>query len=127
MQVLHRSKKMFRSALLILFSYFLFPVGVLAQDDYGLEDTAKKAGGGDIPFIQSSPAGIVGNIIGAALSFIGLLFFILMIYGGVTWMTAGGNQQQVDKAKSLITSAVIGLIIVMAAYAVTSFIGRTLT
>jgi hypothetical protein len=43
------------------------------------------------------------------------------------WMTAGGNTEQVGKAKNLITSAIIGLVIVFASYALTSFIGDILT
>lgn len=69
----------------------------------------------------------IGRIVGAALSFIGIIFFILMIYGGVLWMTARGNDQQVEKAKDLIVAAIIGLIIVFAAYAITAFIGESLT
>ncbi|MBI4812330.1 hypothetical protein HY798_02705 [Candidatus Falkowbacteria bacterium] len=45
-----------------------------------------------------------------------------MIYGGYTWMTASGNEQQVEKAKGIIKNAVIGLIVVLAAYVVTAFI-----
>ncbi len=69
----------------------------------------------------------IGKIVGAALSFIGIIFFVLMIYGGVLWMTARGNDQQVEKAKDLIVAAIIGLIIVFAAYAITAFIGNSLT
>lgn len=70
-------------------------------------------------FVQSK----VGQIVGLALSFVGVIFLILMIYAGVTWMTAQGNTQQVDKAKNLLINATIGLVIVFAAYAITSFIG----
>lgn len=42
------------------------------------------------------------------------------------WMTAGGDEQKVTKAKDLITQAVIGLIVVLAAYAITAFIGTEL-
>jgi ABC-type transport system involved in multi-copper enzyme maturation permease subunit len=38
-------------------------------------------------------------------------------------MMAHGNEQEVEKAQKLITSAVVGLIIVIAAYAITLFIG----
>jgi len=68
-----------------------------------------------------------GNVIGTVLSFLGVIFLILTIAGGIMWMTAGGNQEQVGKAKKLITSAVIGLVIVFASYALTSFIGGILT
>ncbi len=69
----------------------------------------------------------IGRIVGLALSFIGLAFFVLMIYGGFIWMFARGNDQDVQKAKDLIQAAIIGLIIVLAAYAFTVFIGNALT
>jgi cbb3-type cytochrome oxidase subunit 3 len=107
--------------------YCFMPLHMVSADNYGLDETANNAFEGSIPFENEGPPEIIGSVIGAILSFIGVLFFILMIYGGITWMTAAGNQQQIDKAKNLIISAVIGLIIVMAAYALTSFIGTALT
>ncbi len=77
----------------------------------------------DESFLQSR----VGQIIGFVLSFVGVLFLILMIYAGLTWMTAGGNKEQVSKAKTLMINAVLGLIVVMGAYALTAFIGEQLT
>ena len=76
--------------------------------------------------IKSIP-GAIGKIIGLALSFVGLAFFVLMIYGGFIWMFARGNDQDVQKAKELIQAAIIGLIIVLSAYAITMFIGNALT
>jgi cbb3-type cytochrome oxidase subunit 3 len=64
-----------------------------------------------------------GQIIGTILSFVGVLFLILMIYAGILWMTAQGNENQVNKAKGLLVNGIVGLIIVFAAYAITSFIG----
>lgn len=71
--------------------------------------------------------GAIGRIIGAVLSLLGVIFLILMIYGGFIWMTARGNETKVTEAKDLITSALIGLIIVLAAYAITAFVGSQLT
>lgn len=64
-----------------------------------------------------------GQVVGAVLSFVGVLFLILMIYAGILWMTSQGNEQQVSKAKGLLVNGIIGIIIVFAAYALTSFIG----
>jgi len=50
-----------------------------------------------------------------------------MITGGISWMMAGGNQEKVGKAKKIIISAIIGLVIVFSAYAVTAFVGTMLT
>jgi len=67
-----------------------------------------------------------GQIISVALSFVGVLFFILMIYAGILWMTASGNEEQVKKAKGLLINAVIGIVIVFSAYALTTFLGTEL-
>ena len=65
----------------------------------------------------------VGNIIDIILSFVGVIFFILIIYAGISWMTSQGNEQQITKAKGLLFNAIIGLVIVFAAYAIVSFLG----
>lgn len=66
----------------------------------------------------------VGRVIGVALSFVGVLFFILIIYAGITWMTASGNEQKIAKAKEMLINSTIGLIIVFASYALVSFLGE---
>lgn len=86
--------------------------------DTGLDATARAAGirgGADLPTI-------VGSLVGAALTFIGVLFMLLMIYGGFLWMNARGNDAQVEKAKNLITAAVIGMVIIGSGYAITQFV-----
>lgn len=70
---------------------------------------------------------IIGAFIALALSFVGLIFLILMIYGGFIWMTAGGNDMKVIKAKKIIVQATIGVIIVLSAYAITTFVLQALT
>lgn len=68
----------------------------------------------------------VGGIVGLLLSFVGIIFLVLTIYAGILWMTASGSSAQVDKAKDLLINAAIGLIIVTAAYSITSFVGNNL-
>jgi len=65
---------------------------------------------------------IIGQIIKGVLSFLGVIFLILVIYGGFMWMTAHGNEEQVTKAKKLITEATIGLIIVLSSYLITFYV-----
>jgi len=68
----------------------------------------------------------VGGLVGLILSFIGIIFLVLTVYAGFLWMTAQGNSGQVDKAKDLLVNAVIGLLIVTAAYSLTIFVGNQL-
>ena len=69
---------------------------------------------------------IIAAIIQALLGLVGVIFFIMIIYGGVAWMTAAGNPEKVGKAKKLIINAVIGLAIVTAAYSISYFIALAL-
>lgn len=62
-------------------------------------------------------AQIGGIILGSLLAFLGIVFLVLMIYAGLQWMTARGNEQQVEKAKKTIEHTAIGLLIVVLAYA----------
>jgi Type IV secretion system pilin len=65
---------------------------------------------------------ITGTIIQVLLGILGVLFIGLVIYGGIIWMIAEGDEAKIEKAKSIITSAVIGLIVVIAAYAISYFV-----
>ncbi len=70
------------------------------------------------------PRILVALIIRSALQLLGIIFVVLMIYAGYLWMTAGGNDQQVDKAKTLLKNAIIGLIVLLSAYSITWFAFR---
>ncbi len=65
---------------------------------------------------------IVGRIINVVLGFLGIVLLFYFLYGGFKWMTAGGNEEGVEEAKTMIKNAVIGLVIVMASYALSSFV-----
>lgn len=65
---------------------------------------------------------IVGTVIKAFLSILGMIFLFLMLYAGYTWMMAQGEEAKVTKAKDTMIRAVIGLIIVLGSYALTSFV-----
>lgn len=107
-----------------LFFIFLFSIAFVSPvfADFGLEDTAGAAGiknGTSIPVL-------IGNVIGTALSMVSVLFFILMVYGGILWMTARGKEDQSKKALDTIIAAVIGILIVLGSYALTQFVFKAL-
>ncbi len=69
---------------------------------------------------------IIANIIRIALGLVGIVLLVIIIYGGFLWMTAAGNEEQIGKAKKTLTNAVIGLIIILSAYAIVLFVMRML-
>lgn len=100
-----------------------FKTGDGSSDD-PLDKTAQEAG---YDTGQTGVNPIISTVIQVALSFLGVIFLILIIYGGILWMTAGGNQEKLSKAHSLIRSAIIGLIIVVGAYAISWFVISTMS
>jgi len=108
------------SAILIL------PIAVLAawSGDTGLGASASQAGldttPGQLPII-------IGTVIKAALGLVGVIFLVLMVYAGYIWMIARGDEGKADKAKDTITAAIIGIIIVVGAYALTNFVVTAMT
>lgn len=65
---------------------------------------------------------IVSNIIRGLLGLLGVIAVILIIYAGILWMTAQGEEDKVEKAKDILKQAVIGLIIIFLAYGITTFV-----
>ena len=55
------------------------------------------------------------------------IFQILVLWGGFKWMTAAGEESKIEEAKKLMGGGVIGLIIILAAYAITAFVVNQLT
>ncbi len=116
-------KKIFSLILILFFSFSVFSAvnaGNLSSafgDNF--KKTASKAGYDDS---KTDPLVMVSSIIQIALSLLGVIFLILVIYGGFLWMTAAGDEGKVDSAKKIITAAVIGLVIILSAYAITWFI-----
>jgi len=90
----------------------------------GLNESASRAG------LDTSPGQlpiIIGTVISAALGLVGIVFLVLMVYAGYIWMIARGDEAKTSKAKETITAAIIGIIIVVGAYALTNFIVSEMT
>lgn len=65
---------------------------------------------------------IVGNVINVVLGFLGIVLLFYLLMAGWTWMSAGGDSKKVDEAKTMIRNAVVGLIIIVASYAIANFV-----
>ena len=72
-------------------------------------------GGADVPTL-------VGRLISGALAVIGAIFFIMFLWGGVSYMMAGGTAEKVKKAQQTLVNAVIGIVIIALSYTLVSFV-----
>ena len=116
--------KNFKFLLLGLFLAFsLFAMAflpVLAQTDtstLGVNtiDQNIALGGGDIRVT-------VVKIINTVLGLLGIIAVGIVLYGGFTYMTAGGEEDKISTAKKILINGVIGLVIILSAFAITKFV-----
>jgi hypothetical protein len=68
----------------------------------------------------------IGRLIKIVLGFLGIILIVIVIYAGFLWMTAGGEPDGVKKAREWLTNAIIGLAIILSAYAITDFVIKKL-
>ncbi len=104
------------TATIVVVFAFLFGFGdvVLAQDLDAVGDAAGLSDAG----LEV----IIGRIIAVFLGLLGIILLVIIMYAGYLWMTAGGNTDQVVKAKKWIINGVVGLVITLSAYVIASFI-----
>jgi len=92
---------------------------VLTYDNAGdsLKTVAAPTG-----FSQTDIKDVGAEIVKSLFGVLGLTFFVLIIYAGIKWMTARGDEEVITKARDTIFAAVIGLSVILASYAITNFI-----
>lgn len=115
-------KKLLFVAVFAGFLFFVVPIFANAQTSYnfinesGLNTTGQPAG---YPSgLTTDFSGFASLIIRRILGLLGVTFLGLMIYGGLSWMTAEGNDTKVDKARGIIVAGIVGFIVVAAAYGI---------
>lgn len=91
--------------------------GANAQLDVGMNEVENT-----IELGNKDPRETVGEIINVAMLFLGIIAVAIILLGGFQWMTAGGSEEKVGQAKKIMGSGVIGLVIVLSAWGIASFI-----
>ncbi len=99
-----------------IIALFILPLSASAQSSYGFPDLLQ---GAKIPEL-------VNRLVYATLSVVGALFFLMFLWGGVMYLTAGGTAEKVKKATQILTNAVIGLVIVALSYTLVAFVIDTI-
>jgi len=91
------------------------------------QDLFGGSGSGDA-FAQQAGLGsqdlstTIASIIRVGLGFLGVIAVVIVLYGGFLWMTSAGSDEKVKQAKKVMISGIIGLVIVLSAYALASFV-----
>ena len=101
----------------LICSTIITPSGVCVND-FGGRKAAELKLGEDTTDIRTE----INRVINVFLSFLAIVGIILIIYGGILWATASGNEEQTAKARKTIIAAVIGLIIIGIAWTIVSYV-----
>jgi len=126
---LNLTKYLFSLLLLggILFSQPLLAVGLKdgfkSDSTVNLDDFARTANYSE----AQTPEYYIGLFLNGFFSLLGIIVMALIFYSGFVWMTARGNDAKVTKAKENLTDALIGLLIIVGSYALTTFILKIFT
>ena len=107
----------------------LVPAAASAQN-FGLQGNVGPDLGVNIPRVtglgDTDIRITVARIIRVAMGLLGIIAVVIVLIGGFTWMTAGGNDEKVGEAKKWIFAGIIGLAIILSAFAISTFVIRSL-
>lgn len=106
----------------IIFGFFLALVALLVANISQAQDFGVDSIESTIALSNSDPRAIVGRIIQIVLSLLGVITLGLMIYAGFLWMTSGGEEEKIRSAKNILKNAIIGLVIILSSWAITTFL-----
>lgn len=84
-----------------------------------LKNIAQKAQYNTAP---ANPQRVIVALVNMSLGFVGLILVIIIIYAGFQWLTSQGNDEKIKIARKTLTNSAIGLLIVMAAYAIARYL-----
>lgn len=99
--------------------FMVVPFFVLADSSSGAELPNPLGDTKDIPSLAA-------NLIKVVLGLVGVLALVMFIYGGILWMTSGGNEQKIKKGKDTLVWATLGLAIIFFSYAIVNFVLETI-
>ncbi len=107
--------------IILLFSFFgvFMVVHLSLAVDFGFTALGNGLANSLAP---TDPRVVVGRIIQIALSFLGAIAVLIIIFAGFLWTTSEGNEEKIEKAKSILKNAVIGLLIILSSWGITTFI-----
>lgn len=79
------------------------------------------------PLDTTDPNVVIGRIIKAILGLVGAVALLMFIVGGLTWMTAAGSKEKIEKGKNIIVWAILGLVVIFASYMLVDLVIKSVT
>jgi cytochrome bd-type quinol oxidase subunit 2 len=79
-------------------------------------------GGGDVATIQSL-ATLFTNILGVIVALAGVVLFIMFVVSGFSFLFSAGDPKKLEQARGTLTNAIVGLVVIVAAYLILKLIG----
>ena len=70
---------------------------------------------------------IIGNVVQIMLIIAIVLALLFFIYGGIRWISSGGDKGKVDQARGTLTAAVVGLVIALLAFFILNIVTFVVT
>ncbi len=116
-----KSKLITISLVLFLAVALLAPTVGLAFD-WGTDLHINQLSGGNTPFGSRNLIGVIGLVINLAFGVAAIVAVVYLIIGGFSYVTAGGNPEAIEAAKTTIINSIIGLLIILASYLIIDFI-----
>lgn len=106
----------------------VFPIAALAQSSKILSRTSSS--GASVGSIITSktglgtnnPTAVTAKLIYYTLTALAIIAVALIIYGGFVWLFSRGNEEEVKKALNILKAAVIGLVVILAAYGIARYV-----
>lgn len=129
MTKLVKFKMVFAVALVMVCALALAPVALAETSSTGNDPDAFGLGGvgTNINLGSKDFDDTIAELINVALSLLGVVAVVIILIGGFKWMTAGGNDEKVTEARKWIFSGIIGLAIILSAWAITRFVFEKLS
>ncbi len=116
----------FALLLLPLFSFAPSASALTAADLWGGSDFSEGDFIAQTGMGNADPRAIAASVIKVLLGFLGIIAVLIVLYAGFLWMTAAGNDDKISKAKAMLSAGIIGLIIVLAAFGIATFVMNAL-
>jgi hypothetical protein len=117
--------------LFVLSTGFLLPVQAQEAGDYTLAPDAETYNSSSVYKFGADTGTDIGTAIAQVVQFVFVLAVILalgfLVYGGIRWLTSGGDKEGVEKARNTIIAAIVGLIIIFLSYVILNFVLYFLT